>query len=52
MVLDGEVVALDGDGRPQFNALFWKRAQPFFYAFDLLALDGEDLRAWPLWMGR
>ena len=26
----------------------FRRAQPYFYAFDLLELDGEDLRTRPL----
>jgi bifunctional non-homologous end joining protein LigD len=45
-VLDGEVVVLDKDGVSDFDALHSrkhdKRAQ--FYAFDLLAGDGEDFR--------
>jgi bifunctional non-homologous end joining protein LigD len=49
-VLDGEVVALDKEGKSDFDALASrkhdKRAQ--FYAFDLLTGDGEDLRPWPL----
>ena len=47
-VLDGEIVCLDQVGRSQFKDLPFRRAQPFFYAFDLLWLDGEDLRALPL----
>jgi bifunctional non-homologous end joining protein LigD len=47
-VLDGEVVALDGNGRPSFQALQHRSAHPShaitFYAFDLLHLDGQDLR--------
>jgi bifunctional non-homologous end joining protein LigD len=51
--LDGEVVALDEQGRPSFQHL-QNRADPassatlLYYAFDLLALDGYDLRAVPL----
>jgi bifunctional non-homologous end joining protein LigD len=49
-MLDGEVVALDAEGRPNFNALqHRKRNQPlYFYAFDLLAYKGKDLRSLPL----
>ena len=43
-VLDGEIVCLDGDGRPQFRNLLFRREQPRFMAFDLLWLDGTDLR--------
>ncbi len=46
-VLDGEVVALDAEGRPRFEAL--QRGEPeVMVCFDLLWLDGEDLRARPL----
>jgi bifunctional non-homologous end joining protein LigD len=49
-VIDGEVVMLDKDGVSDFDALASrrhdKRAQ--FYAFDMLASNGEDLRALPL----
>jgi bifunctional non-homologous end joining protein LigD len=47
-VLDGEIVALDEDGRPSFQALQHrsvKRAGVVFYAFDLLHLGGSDYRA-------
>ncbi|HEY6464695.1 MAG TPA: non-homologous end-joining DNA ligase, partial [Candidatus Acidoferrales bacterium] len=41
-ILDGEIVALDTDGRPNFYALQnWKPNKPvFFYAFDILAYRG------------
>ena len=45
VVLDGEVVCLDEDGRPDFAALMAKRCAPVYAAFDLLALNDEDLRA-------
>jgi bifunctional non-homologous end joining protein LigD len=38
---------LDRRGLSNFNLLF-RRDGPYFYAFDLLAVDGEDLREWPL----
>lgn len=47
-ILDGEIVYLDAEGRPQFYDLLRRRGYPVFYAFDLLALHGEDLRNLPL----
>jgi bifunctional non-homologous end joining protein LigD len=62
VLLDGELVALDEHGRPNFQRL-QQRAQlrraldirhavvdcpVTFYAFDLLAFDGFDLRGLPL----
>jgi bifunctional non-homologous end joining protein LigD len=49
-VLDGEIVALDKDGLPRFDALRSPRTGVaiVFYAFDLLYLDGYDLTACPL----
>jgi bifunctional non-homologous end joining protein LigD len=47
-ILDGEVVHPGPDGRPIFYELM-RRRRPFrFYAFDLLWLDGSDLRDRPL----
>src|SRR5437879_305629 len=47
-ILDGEIVALDQDGRSQFLQLMRrKRQDACFYAFDLLWLDGQDLRPLP-----
>jgi bifunctional non-homologous end joining protein LigD len=43
-VLDGELVCLDKNGRPIFADLLHRRRRPVFVAFDLLHLDGEDLR--------
>jgi bifunctional non-homologous end joining protein LigD len=46
-VVDGEIVALDGNGHPSFQALQNRGSYPHhtivFYAFDLLHLDGNDL---------
>src|SRR5215472_4502668 len=40
-VIDGEIVALDQEGRPSFNLLQgFGNAQSVFYAFDLLMLQG------------
>jgi len=47
-VLDGELVCLDVDGRSNFYKLLFRRDWPYFYAFDLLAVDGQDLRNQPL----
>jgi bifunctional non-homologous end joining protein LigD len=47
-ILDGEIVCLDGKGVSQFNQLLNRKGEPVFYAFDLLWLDGEDLRQRPL----
>jgi bifunctional non-homologous end joining protein LigD len=47
-VLDGEIVCLDSHGRSQFNELIYRRGDPYFYAFDLLWLNGRDLRDLPL----
>ena len=38
---DGEIVCLDPEGRPQFYDLLRRRGDAFFYAFDLLWLDGR-----------
>jgi bifunctional non-homologous end joining protein LigD len=48
-IIDGEVVALDDNGAPDFAALQaalsdGDSADLIFFAFDLLFLDGEDLR--------
>jgi bifunctional non-homologous end joining protein LigD len=43
-ILDGELVCLDNDGRSVFNEILFRRSQPYFYAFDLLWLNGHDLR--------
>jgi len=43
-VLDGEIVVLDSDGRPRFYDLLRWRGELVFYAFDVLWLDGRDLR--------
>ncbi len=41
-------MCIDSHGVSQFNVLFSRRGKPVFYAFDLLWLDGEDLRKLPL----
>ena len=52
-VIDGEIVALDDKGISSFQLLQAfelgrKRPPIFYYAFDLLRLDGKDLRERPL----
>jgi bifunctional non-homologous end joining protein LigD len=49
LVLDGEIVALEGD-RTSFSLLQrpGSTAKPFLYAFDVLHLNGDDLRSQPL----
>lgn len=51
-VVDGELVAVDANGRPSFQALQHRAAHPrhvvVFYAFDLLHINGKDLTARPL----
>src|SRR5262245_4438511 len=45
-ILDGEIVVMSDRG-PQFRALMFRRGVPQFAAFDLLWLDGRDLRLLP-----
>jgi bifunctional non-homologous end joining protein LigD len=47
-ILDGEIVCLDSEGRSRWNLLLRHRAEPALYAFDLLWLNGKDLRQLPL----
>jgi bifunctional non-homologous end joining protein LigD len=49
-ILDAEVVCLDEKGAPEFDALHSRSADQFAVAcaFDLLMLDGDDLRRRPL----
>jgi bifunctional non-homologous end joining protein LigD len=51
-VIDGEAVVLGLDGVADFNALYSRKCdeQVQLYAFDILALDGDDLRELPLSM--
>lgn len=51
MVLDGEIVALDDTGHPSFQLIQnadEHRDRLMYYVFDLLYLDGYDLRSLPL----
>jgi bifunctional non-homologous end joining protein LigD len=49
-LIDGEAVACDGDGMPVFDRLRYRRddGHVFLYAFDLIHLNGDDLRREPL----
>jgi bifunctional non-homologous end joining protein LigD len=47
-VLDGEICCLASDGRAEFYNLLFRRSRPHFMAFDLLWMDGQDLRNHPL----
>ncbi len=47
-LFDGEVCALDQYGRPDFNALLFRRKEPVYIAFDLLFYEREDIRPLPL----
>jgi bifunctional non-homologous end joining protein LigD len=52
-VIDGEIVALDEQGRSSFQLLQshdmgHERPPIFFYAFDLLQLNGKDMKKLPL----
>jgi len=52
VVIDGEIAALDENGRTSFQLLqsygSGKRTPLVYYAFDLLNLEGTDLRSRPL----
>lgn len=51
MVVDGELIALDEDGHARFQLMQQAKREPArlrYCAFDLLSLDGRDLRAEPL----
>jgi bifunctional non-homologous end joining protein LigD len=49
-VIDGEAVACDGNGLSIFEKLRWRHhdQQVFMWGFDLLELDGRDLRREPI----
>lgn len=50
-IIDGEIVALDSDGRPSFNLLQNRnraKTPVLYYAFDLIAYKGKDLSKLPL----
>jgi bifunctional non-homologous end joining protein LigD len=47
-ILDGEVVAPDSEGRQDFRGLLARRGNFHHTAFDVLWLNGKDLRGLPL----
>jgi bifunctional non-homologous end joining protein LigD len=50
-IVDGEIVALDDQGIPSFSSLqhsLGRVRSLYFYAFDILAYRGKDLRKLPL----
>ena len=48
-LVDGELVAIDDEGRPSFQALHHQSAHTVvYYAFDLLQIAGRDLTREPL----
>jgi bifunctional non-homologous end joining protein LigD len=50
VILDGEAVACDDNGVPSFDRIRYRQhdADVFLYAFDLIELNGDDLRRDPL----
>jgi bifunctional non-homologous end joining protein LigD len=50
VILDGEAVACDDKGMASFDRIRYRRhdATVFLYAFDLMELNGDDLRRDPL----
>jgi hypothetical protein len=51
-VIDGEVIAANETGRPQFYDLLRGTSSPCYIAFDLVWLNGADLRPLPLYERR
>ena len=49
-IIDGEAVACGADGMTSFDRIRYRHhdASVFLYAFDLIELDGDDLRRDPL----
>ena len=47
-ILDGEIVCVDEFGRSVFKDVLFHRGECRFFAFDVLWLNGEDLRRLPL----
>jgi len=43
-----KIVALDGSGKPAFYSLMKRQCQAVYYAFDVLWLNGRDVRDLPL----
>jgi bifunctional non-homologous end joining protein LigD len=49
-IIDGEAVGCDANGIASFNIVRYRRQDEsiFLYAFDLIELNGDDLRRDPL----
>lgn len=48
-VVDGEIVAINTDGTPNFQKLqHWKKEPLYYYVFDILWYDGKSLNDLPL----
>src|SRR5215469_12529807 len=47
-ILDGEIIVADETGRPQFYDLLRDARAPTYVAFDVIWLNGVDLRPLPL----
>jgi ATP-dependent DNA ligase len=47
-VFDGEIVCLDEIGKPIFNDLLFRRREPVYVAFDVLNVEGADVRGMPM----
>jgi bifunctional non-homologous end joining protein LigD len=47
-VIDGEIIVADETGRPQFYDLLRGTRTPAYVAFDIVWLNGADLRSLPL----
>jgi bifunctional non-homologous end joining protein LigD len=49
-IIDGEAVACDDNGMPSFDRIRYRRddSTVFLYGFDLIELNGDDLRREPL----
>jgi len=52
VILDGEIVVVDDEGRPHFEWLQHWHKEPYghikYYVFDILWCDGHDVRSMPL----
>jgi bifunctional non-homologous end joining protein LigD len=46
-IIDGELVVLDGEGRPSFELMQQHATQVAYYVFDVLSVDGHDTIALP-----
>ena len=47
-VIDGEIICTDETGRPQFYDLLRGTRAPSYIAFDIVWMNGVDLRGLPL----